>query len=144
MDQRLVGLSYSIGGGVLNVTAPPNGNIAPPGSYMLFILNAGGTPSVAGFVQLSAGAPNQASAATISTPASDVTINAGQSVPVAGTGSDPDGTISANAWRRVRELLPQSGSPSSRAQPAAASDVPFAAATPERRGIPPRNFGLPY
>ena len=35
------------GTGVLNVTAPPNGNIAPPGYYMLFVLNAAGVPSVA-------------------------------------------------------------------------------------------------
>ena len=31
MEQRLVGLSFTAGSGVLNVTAPPNGNIAPPG-----------------------------------------------------------------------------------------------------------------
>jgi hypothetical protein len=53
MDQRLVGLSYTVGLGVLNVTAPPNGNIAPPGYYMLFILNSAGVPSVASFAQLS-------------------------------------------------------------------------------------------
>jgi hypothetical protein len=53
MDQRLVGLSYTVGLGVLNVTAPPNGNIAPPGYYMLFIMNAAGVPSVASFLQLS-------------------------------------------------------------------------------------------
>ena|SRR2546425_9091224 len=39
MEQRLLGVSYSVGSGVLNVTAPPNGNIAPPGCYMLFLLN---------------------------------------------------------------------------------------------------------
>jgi len=39
MDQRYVGLSFTAGAGVLNVTGPPNGNIAPPGYYMLFILN---------------------------------------------------------------------------------------------------------
>jgi hypothetical protein len=52
MDQRLVGLSYTAGLGVLNVTAPPNGNIAPPGYYMLFVLNSAGVPSVASFVQV--------------------------------------------------------------------------------------------
>ena len=46
-------LSYTVGLGVLNVTAPPTGNIAPPGYYMLFILNSAGVPSVASFVQLS-------------------------------------------------------------------------------------------
>jgi hypothetical protein len=39
---------------VLNVVAPPNGNVAPPGSYMLFVLNSAGVPSVARFVQLTA------------------------------------------------------------------------------------------
>src|SRR5713226_2474820 len=40
MEQRLVGLSFTVGNGVLNVQAPPNGNIAPPGYYMLFVLNS--------------------------------------------------------------------------------------------------------
>ena len=53
-EQRFVGLSYTADSGVLNVTAPPNGNIAPPGYYMLFILNSAGVPSIATFVQLSA------------------------------------------------------------------------------------------
>ena len=53
MDQRLVGLSFTAGSGSLTVTAPPNGNIAPPGYYMLFILNSSGVPSIARMVQLS-------------------------------------------------------------------------------------------
>ena len=52
MDQRLVSLSFTQGAGTLTVTAPPNGNIAPPGYYMLFLLNSSGVPSVASFVQL--------------------------------------------------------------------------------------------
>jgi hypothetical protein len=52
-DQREVGLSFTVGSGALTVTAPANGNIAPPGYYMLFILNSG-VPSVATFVQLTA------------------------------------------------------------------------------------------
>ena len=99
MDQRLVKLSYTVGSGLLNVTAPPHGNIAPPGYYMLFILNAAGVPSVAKFVQLSGTAsPNQAPTATITNPAADVTISAGQAVSFAGTGNDPEGGISAYAW----------------------------------------------
>jgi hypothetical protein len=98
MDQRLVGLSYTAGSGVLNVTAPPNGNIAPPGYYMLFVLNGAGVPSVARFVRLATSVPNQAPTATITSPAANVTRNPGGSVSFAGTGSDPDGTISAYAW----------------------------------------------
>jgi hypothetical protein len=52
MDQREVGLSFTAGSGILTITAPPNGNIAPPGYYMLFLLNRSGVPSVASFVQV--------------------------------------------------------------------------------------------
>jgi hypothetical protein len=53
MEQRLVGLKFSLVGGVLQVDAPANGNLAPPGYYMLFILDGKGVPSVAQFVNLS-------------------------------------------------------------------------------------------
>src|SRR4029077_7935948 len=33
MEQRLVAMNFTVGNGVLNVTAPPSGNIAPPGYY---------------------------------------------------------------------------------------------------------------
>jgi hypothetical protein len=95
MDQRLVGLSYTSGAGVLNVTAPPNSNIAPPGYYMLFVLNSAGVPSLARFVRLSA---NQPPTATITSPTGNVTVNPGQSVLFSGTGSDPDGSISSYSW----------------------------------------------
>jgi hypothetical protein len=49
--QRLIPLSFTVSGTTLNVTAPVNSNIAPPGDYMLFIVNAQGTPSVAKFVR---------------------------------------------------------------------------------------------
>ena len=98
MDQRLVGLSFSQGTGVLNVMSPPNGNIAPPGYYMLFVLNNSGVPSVARFVRLAAAAPNQAPTATITTPSGNVTVNPGGTVSFSGTGTDPDGSISAYSW----------------------------------------------
>jgi chitodextrinase len=97
-EQRLVNLTFTTGSGVLNATAPPNGNIAPPGYYMLFILNSSGVPSVAKFVQLSSNPTNQPPTATITSPASNVTITAGQAVSFSGSGSDPDGTISAYSW----------------------------------------------
>jgi len=52
MDQREVEMSFTAGSGALTVTAPPNGSIAPPGYYMLFMLNTSGVPSVATFVQV--------------------------------------------------------------------------------------------
>src|SRR5215831_2673666 len=108
MEQRLVELAFTTGGaGVLNVTAPPNGNIAPPGYYMVFILNSAGVPSVAGFVQLSQSAADVPPTAAITSPANDVTVNPGQAVSFAGTGNDPDGSITAYSW-----LFP-GGSPAS-------------------------------
>ncbi len=64
MDQREVGLSFTVGSGILTVTAPPSGNIAPPGYYMLFLLNQSGVPSVASFVQVTAGPQDFSVAAT--------------------------------------------------------------------------------
>jgi galactose oxidase-like protein/PKD domain-containing protein len=98
MEQRLVAMNFTAGSGVLNVTAPPNGNIAAPGYYMLFILNSSGVPSVAQFVQLTPAPADQPPTGTITSPASDVTITAGQSVFFAGSGSDPDGTVTAYSW----------------------------------------------
>jgi chitodextrinase len=98
MDQRLVGLSFTAGSGVLNVTGPPNGNIAPPGYYLLFLLNSSGVPSVAKFVQVSATPTDQPPTGSIVTPATDKTIAAGGAVAFSGSGSDPDGTISGYKW----------------------------------------------
>ena len=36
----------------LTVTAPANGNLAPPGYYKLFILNSNGVPSIAPLIQV--------------------------------------------------------------------------------------------
>ncbi|MCZ6812311.1 MAG: DUF1929 domain-containing protein [Planctomycetota bacterium] len=54
-SQRYVGLIFeAIGEGAIHVIGPPNGNHAPPGYYMLFILNSQGVPSASKFVQLGA------------------------------------------------------------------------------------------
>jgi hypothetical protein len=85
MDQRLVGLCGPspqppcTGSGTLTLTAPPDGNIAPPGYYMLFLLDSAGVPSKAEFIELTSLATTPPSG-TISAPASNVTINAGGTV----------------------------------------------------------------
>jgi hypothetical protein len=98
MDQRLVGLSFTVGNGVLNATAPPNGSIAPPGYYMLFVLNSAGVPSLASFIQLSLAPTDHPPTGTITSPSSNVSIGAGQAVNFSGTGSDPDGTVTGYSW----------------------------------------------
>ena len=86
MGQRLIGLcgpspQPACSGGIdtLNLTTPPNGNIAPPGNYMLFLLDSKGVPSEAHFIQLtpySTVPPH----GTIASPASGLTITAGGTV----------------------------------------------------------------
>lgn len=98
MDQRLVRMNFTADAGALNVVAPPNGNIAPPGFYMLFALNNAGVPSVASFIHLGSAPVNQPPSATITSPAANATVAAGQSVLFAGSGSDPDGTIGGYNW----------------------------------------------
>ncbi|HJQ69171.1 MAG TPA: carbohydrate-binding protein [Blastocatellia bacterium] len=52
MDQRRVRLSFAKKGKNLEVSAPANGNIAPPGYYMLFLVNKQGVPSVAKIIKV--------------------------------------------------------------------------------------------
>lgn len=52
MDQRFLDLSFTQGSGTLDIQAPANGNLAPPGNYMLFILNSAGVPSQASIVRI--------------------------------------------------------------------------------------------
>lgn len=85
MDQRVIGLCGAspqppcAGAGSLSLTMPPNGNLAPPGFYMLFLLDAAGVPSKAAWIEL---APLTAAPpdGTIASPASDVTVGAGGTV----------------------------------------------------------------
>jgi hypothetical protein len=98
MDQRYVGLAFTAGSGILSVTGPPNGNIAPPGYYMMFILNSSGVPSIAAMVQVSSSGGVETPTGTITSPSSNETINAGQSVSYAGSGTSPDGTITGYSW----------------------------------------------
>jgi hypothetical protein len=84
-DQRLIGLCgpspqpSCSGSGTLTLTTPPNSNIAPPGYYMLFLLDSAGVPSVAKFIRLSQYTTTPPRG-TITSPSSDTTITAGGSV----------------------------------------------------------------
>lgn len=98
MDQRLVRMNFTAGASALDVVAPPHGNVAPPGYYMLFALNAAGVPSTAAWVRLAPAATNQAPTAVITSPTGNVTVAAGQSVTFSGSGTDPDGSIASYAW----------------------------------------------
>jgi len=92
MDQRMVGMSFTAGSGSLTVTAPPNANIAPPGYYMLFILNSNGVPSVASSLLLSSSSTPAPTVTSISP--NSGTINGGTAVSITGTGFLAGATVS--------------------------------------------------
>jgi hypothetical protein len=56
-NQRLNVLQFTAGTGAIDITTPANGNLAPPGHYMLFAINSNGVPSMGAFVRISADAP---------------------------------------------------------------------------------------
>ena len=55
--QRYVPLKFTAAGTTLTVTGPPTGGVAPPGHYMLFVIDTAGVPSIAKMVQVAKG-PN--------------------------------------------------------------------------------------
>jgi hypothetical protein len=97
MGQRYVPLSFTKGNGQLTATDPANVNIAPPGFYMLWIVDSAGVPSVAKILQVSTSAPpppppNQPPTVTLTQPADGATYTAPATVDLAATASD-DGTV---------------------------------------------------
>ena len=99
MEQRVVGLSFTSSSGALTVNLPPSSNVAPPGYYMLFLLNNAGVPSLASFVQVINSPTDQPPKATITAPArNNLIIKAGQTVKFGAKASDRDGSISAYSW----------------------------------------------
>lgn len=57
MNQRLNVLTFTPTATALDIVAPPNGNAAPPGHYLLFLVDGNGVPSFGSIVRLTASAP---------------------------------------------------------------------------------------
>ncbi len=84
------------------VGAPINANLAPPGYYMLHILDGSGIPSEARIIQIGAEIPEEVDSAPpvigISSPSSKTPIvgpATGVPVTITGTASDPDSGVSS-------------------------------------------------
>jgi YVTN family beta-propeller protein len=91
-EQRFVELPFTpSGGGNLSVQAPTNAADAPPGFYLLFVLNSAGVPSVAKTVRVNvAPAFNAGTTPTISNPG-DQSGSLGAAVSLQLQASDPNG-----------------------------------------------------
>jgi hypothetical protein len=92
MEQGYLPLSFSAGATGLTATAPANANVAPPGIYMLFIIDGNGVPSIARMVSVGVQG-NAAPAVTLTQPANGATFTEPATVNLAATASDTDGTV---------------------------------------------------
>lgn len=98
-DQRVIGLPITAStSGTVTATAPPNSFIAPPGWYMVFLVNQSGVPSLAKFLHLTPYPNDLPPKGTITSPATDLVISPGQSVNFAGSATDADGTVTSYSW----------------------------------------------
>ena len=93
MEQRFVELTFNATGGQLAVQAPTRAADAPPGFYMLFVLDASGVPSVAKMLRVNvADTPNPAVTPTLANPGDQTTILA-QSAKLTLAATDPNGDV---------------------------------------------------
>jgi hypothetical protein len=75
-DQKYVPLSFTRGSGQLSVTMPGNDNVAPPGYYMMFIVDSDGVPSVSSMVRLAGGTTDTTPpSVTVTNPANGATVS---------------------------------------------------------------------
>ncbi|MGZ5847546.1 MAG: galactose oxidase-like domain-containing protein [Ramlibacter sp.] len=103
-NQRLNVLPFTAGTGSLDITAPASGNNAPPGHYMLFIVDGNGVPSVGQIVQLSGTVQPPATAAASVTslaPNSAIAGGAAFTLTVTGTGFVSGATVNWNGAART-------------------------------------------
>jgi hypothetical protein len=114
MEQRYVPLSFTAGAGALAAFAPANANIAPPGVYMLVVVDAAGVPSVARMVTMINGstAPaNIAPSVSITAPATGSSFPRGSTVTVSASASDSDGIVTRVDFLRNGTVVRQDTTP---------------------------------
>jgi galactose oxidase-like protein/Big-like domain-containing protein/Kelch motif protein len=87
MDQHFVPLSFSAVSGGLTVSTPTASSVAPPGYYMLFIVNGSGVPSVASIVHIGPAADTTPPTVTMTAPANGATVS-GSAVTVSAAATD--------------------------------------------------------
>jgi hypothetical protein len=104
-DQRYVGLSIqSRSPTAFTVVSPPNGNVAPPGYYLLFIVDDRGVPSIGEFIRV-VPRPSGLSAPTVIPPA-DVTVPATEAGGARARDSRPLDSFLFTPFRVVDPLDP--------------------------------------
>ena len=93
MEQRFVELTFTRTGNELSVQAPTRAGDAPPGFYMVFVLNTTGVPSVAKMLRMNVAAtPNPAITPTLANPGDRSTV-LGNAASLQLSASDPNGDV---------------------------------------------------
>ena len=142
MHQRYVPLEFEHRPqGGMELTAPANANVAPPGYYMLFLVNDAGVPSMAKFIRLMPNAPveNEPGGDTATTPGGTPSVQQ-LNVPLDVTPPSVAGlrlrsrTLRAAASRRRLQRLPARTLLSYRLSEPAAARFTIQRAVPTRRG----------
>jgi hypothetical protein len=87
MNQHFVPLPFTAGSGSLTVSIPSSPNVAPPGYYMVFIVNSNGVPSTAAMLHVGAPVDTTPPAVAMTAPPAGATVS-GTSVAVAANASD--------------------------------------------------------
>lgn len=96
-SSRYMHLNFTQTTGGLTVTMPANGNLAPPGYYMLFILNGSGVPSVAAIINLSQNGGSTGTLTGMVTNTSGAPLaNASVTTGSVSATTAPDGTYTLN------------------------------------------------
>jgi uncharacterized protein (TIGR03437 family) len=108
-NQRLNSLGFTVGSGVVNIVAPANGNIAPPGHYFLFLVSSTGVPSIGSVVQIGASQPPPPppAAATLASlsPGSTAAGSPGFTMSVNGSGFVAGATVRWNGANRTTTFV---------------------------------------
>jgi hypothetical protein len=92
MEQRYVPLAFVAGSGSLTVRAPAGPTLAPPGPYMLVVVDREGVPSVAAMLTVTLPA-NVAPSVAITSPAPGAVLSRRTGVTVRAQASDRDGRV---------------------------------------------------
>ncbi len=107
MEQRYLPLQFNINVNSLSVRMPANANLAPPGHYMLFIIDNNGVPSVAPIIRINestqdpapvSNAANYALTGTAS--ASGNSANAARAIDGVTDGNLANGSVYSSAQQR--------------------------------------------
>ena len=95
MNQRFLRLPFTRGDGALTVSAPGNQNDAPPGHYMLFVLNADSVPSAAAILKVGADAAPPSNVPPV---ANFTSTCSGLSCTFTDRSTDSDGSVTGWTW----------------------------------------------